>query len=395
MQCKTMAHDRGHNLNPQTQKHESSFLNHESGSYSCPMHPEVVSDKPGLCPECGMALLETRINADKNAGKRGYISVHQHQHNHKRTSASLDKHAGHSTNIFKRKFLVSLLLTIPILLYSEVAEMLLGFRLPELKIENWELKILVPTVLGTAVFFYGGWIFIIGAYRELRARLPGMMTLIALAITAAYFFSISVVLSGGTKTLFWELSTLVVIMLLGHWIEMRAVSGAQSALKELSKLLPDTAERFKIYDLRFKNEDRETEIVPLTALQVGDKVLVKPGARVPADGKVVSGHSDVNESLLTGESKPVRKKEQDEVIAGAQNGDGALIVEVQKIGEATFLSGINRLVAEAQASKSRLQMLADRAARLLTIIAGIAGGLTLGTGLLLGAAVVAAMSCVV
>jgi len=342
--------------------------------FSCPMHPEIVSDTPGLCSECGMALIPV---------KREKLKVKSSHGEHD----GLDKHKGHSTNIFKIKFWVSLALTIPIFLYSDVTEKLLGLMVPSFAGSEY-----LGIVLGSVVFFYGGWVFLIGAYRELRARLPGMMTLIALAITAAYAYSVFVVLSGGTETLFFELASLVTIMLLGHWIEMRAVTGAQGALKELSKLLPDIAERLKSKDLRFKEEQIETEKVSLEELRVGDLVLVKPGAKVPADGVIVEGQSELNESLLTGESKPVEKTVGGEVIAGSINGDGSLIVEIKKIGEETFLSGIKRLVAEAQASKSRLQILADRAALLLTIVAVVAGGLTLGTWLFLGAGIVFAMS---
>jgi Cu2+-exporting ATPase len=367
------------------------------------MHPEVVSDKPGLCPECGMALLPTQIHADKEAQMSADEGIGVHPRSQQRTSASLDKHAGHSVNIFKRKFWVSLVLTVPIVLYSEVAQKI-GIALPELAVGSWKLEVLTPALLGSAVFFYGGFVFLIGAYRELRARLPGMMTLIALAITAAYLFSIFVVLFGGTKTLFWELSTLVVIMLLGHWVEMRAVSGAQGALRELSKLLPDFAERIarktqgteaqnpnKTQTLQNTNAGFATERIALEELRVGDWVLVKPGAKVPADGMIIEGQSELNESLLTGESKPVFKKEKDSVIAGAVNGDGSLVVEIKEIGEHTFLAGIKKLVAEAQASKSRLQMLADKAALLLTVIAIVAGGGTLSAWLFAGAGIVFAM----
>ena len=356
--------------------------------YSCPMHPEVVSDKPGLCPECGMARLPVK------SGKLKVKSSHAGHAEH------FDKHAGHSANIFKRKFWVSLALTIPLVLYSEIAGRL-GVALPQLEIGNWKLDILTQAILGSVVFFYGGWVFLAGAYRELRARLPGMMTLIALAISTAYLYSVFVVLSGGTKTLFWELSTLVVIMLLGHWVEMRAVSGAQGALRELSKLLPDKAVLI-VRNNQFpnpkaqtisndQNPNLETREVSLEELKVGDWVLVKPGAKVPTDGVIVEGQSELNESLLTGESKPVAKKEKDGVIAGSVNGDGSLIVEIKEIGEHTFLAGIKRLVAEAQASKSRLQMLADRAALLLTVIAIVAGGGTLAVWLFAGAGIIFAM----
>lgn len=353
------------------------------------MHPEVVSNTPGLCPECGMALLPqkkahaTPLNHPSQEGGR------------KKESAAFNKHAGHSTNIFKVKFWVSFVLTIPIVLYSEVAQKL-GIALPPFSGSEW----LAP-VLGSIVFWYGGWVFLIGAYRELRARLPGMMTLIALAIVTAYAYSIYVVLRGSGETLLFELSSLITVMLLGHWVEMRAVSGAQGALRELSKLLPDIAERIihksKILNpksetnSKSQNPNLETETVALDTLIVGDWVLVKPGAKVPADGVIVEGQSEINESLLTGESKPVFKKEKDQVIAGSINGDGSLVVEIAQIGEHTFLAGIKRLVAEAQASKSRLQQLADKAALLLTVIAIVAGGGTLTVWLFAGAGIVFAM----
>ena len=360
----------------------------EGSVFSCPMHPEVVSRTAGLCPECGMALL-----AQKHEARNTKHEERKHG----------DKHKGHSINIFKVKFWVSLALTIPIFLYSDMAQMLFGLHLPDLKIKNWELNILFPALLGTVVFFYGGWVFLIGAYRELKAKVPGMMTLIALATVTAYAYSVYATISPGTETLFFELSSLVTIMLLGHWIEMRAVGGAQGALRELSKLLPDKAiliirnDQFPIskpqtnHNFQTTNED-ETREVPLEELKVGDKVLVKPGAKVPADGVIIEGQSEFNESLLTGESKPVFKKEKDSVIAGSTNGDGSLVVEIREIGEHTFLAGIRRLVADAQASKSRLQMLADRAALLLTVVAVVAGAVTLSAWLMLGAGIAFAMS---
>ncbi|MEK7122218.1 MAG: heavy metal translocating P-type ATPase, partial [Patescibacteria group bacterium] len=201
---------------------------------------------------------------------------------------------------------------------------------------------------------------------ELKARLPGMMTLIGLAISAAYLWSIYAVFAG-VDALFWELTTLITIMLLGHWLEMRAVSGAQGALKELSKLLPDTAEVIR---------GGKTETVSLSELREGDMIFVRPGGKIPSDGIVIEGKSEVNESMITGESAPVAKIAASEVIAGTANGDGSLKIKVTKIGEHTFLAGVMRLVAEAQASKSRLQMLSDRAAFYLTIIAIGAGSLT-------------------
>lgn len=290
-----------------------------------------------------------------------------HEHNHHQSSPQqeMNKHAGHQTEMFLQKFWVTLILTIPILAYSEIVEKVFDWQAPRFPGSQYLILI-----LASIIFFYGGWVFIVGAYRELRAKLPGMMTLITLAITAAYSFSVFSVFAGREHTLFWELATLIAVMLLGHWIEMKAVSGAQGALKELAKLMPDTAERIKNYG------KLETETIALSELKTGDVVLVKPGGKIPADGIIVKGLSDLDESIITGESKPISKNIRDRVIAGSINGDGSLQVQVDKIGEATFLAGVMQLVAEAQSSKSRLQMLSDRAALYLTVIAIVAGTIT-------------------
>ncbi len=274
-----------------------------------------------------------------------------------------DQHAGHTPQMFRAKFWVSLILTVPVVYWSAHIEELLGYRAPVFPGSLW-----IPPVLATAIFAYGGLVFLQGAWRELTARLPGMMTLISLAISVAFAFSWVVQLGLiEAGALWWELATLVTIMLLGHWIEMRSILQAQGALQELAKLLPDTA-------TRVMGETEET--VSVTALRNGDVVLVRPGERVPADGVVRKGESAVDEAMLTGESRPVKKKEGDNVIAATINGAGSLRVEVTGTGDKTKLSGIMRLVADAQKSKSRAQHLADRAAQLLTVVAIVSGMIT-------------------
>jgi len=284
--------------------------------------------------------------------------------------AGHDMHADHSVAMFRRKFLVSLVLTVPTLIWGHMLQDL-GYSAPHFAGAEW-----IPPVFGTAVFFYGGWVFIQGAIHELRNRLPGMMTLIALGISVAFVFSVAVLLGYPGKPLWDEVSTLVTVMLLGHWIEMRSITQAQGALKELAKLLPDQAVRLV--------DGREEEIA-VSDLCDGDLVLIRPGAGIPADGVVRQGESDVNESLITGESRPVRKSPGNKVIAGTVNGSGSLRAEVTGTGDRTALAGIMRLVEQAQTSRSRAQDLADRAAFILTLIAVGAGALTLITWLSLRA----------
>ncbi|MBI3589273.1 MAG: heavy metal translocating P-type ATPase [Candidatus Liptonbacteria bacterium] len=326
------------------------------------MHPEVRQDQPGMCPECGMALVS----------QKSKVKSHKSEHDEH------DKHVGHSTEQFLKKFWVSLVLSVPVILYSDFARSVLKINAPEFPGSRY-----LPFILGSFVFFYAGMIFLASAAREIRAKLPGMMTLIALAITTAFGYSVFVTIKGQGETLFWELTTLITVMLLGHWIEMRAVKGAQGALKELSKLLPDTAERI-IQSLTGKSQndnsklkiETEIETVPISELRIGDIVFVRPGGRIPADGVVLEGKSETNESMITGESALVPKKENSEVIAGTVNGDGSLKIKVTKVGEQTFLSGVMRLVREAQASKSKLQILSDKAAYYLTVVAIASGGLS-------------------
>jgi P-type Cu2+ transporter len=297
--------------------------------------------------------------------------VHEQSGN---AQAEHGKHAGHSPQMFRDKFWLSLVLTLPVVYWSDHIQELLGYRAPEFPGSAW-----IPAVLGTVVFAYGGWVFLQGAWRELRARLPGMMTLIALAISVAFLFSWVVQLQlVAAEALWWELATLVTIMLLGHWLEMRSIHQAQGALDELAKLLPDTATRI--------GPGGEEEVA-VSALAAGEVVLVRPGESIPVDGLVQKGTSDVNEAMITGESRPATRGEGDAVIAGTINGAGALRVAVTETGADTKLSGIMRLVADAQRSKSRSQHLADRAAQLLTAVALAAGVLTLVAWQIAGAAV--------
>ncbi|MBW3554067.1 MAG: heavy metal translocating P-type ATPase [Gemmatimonadetes bacterium] len=273
--------------------------------------------------------------------------------------------------MFRRKFWLSLLLTIPTVIWGHMLMRLTGWHAPSFPGSEW-----IAPVFGTVVFLYGGLVFLRGAWRELQDRLPGMMTLISLAITVAFVFSAAVTLGYAGMPLWEELATLVTVMLLGHWMEMRSIQQAQGALQELAKLLPATATRVV---------DGTTEEVPIDALGVGDLLLVRPGEAVPADGVVREGGSAVNESMLTGESRPVEKEPGDEVIGGTVNGSGSLRVEVTKTGEQSALAGIMRLVEQAQSSRSRAQALADRAAFWLTLVALGSGAITLMVWLLAGA----------
>lgn len=304
--------------------------------------------------------------------------AHEHHaaHDAHRDHATHDKHAGHSVAGFRDKFWISLLLTLPTLAWGHMLQRALGYHAPMFPGSTW-----IPAVFGTAVFVYGGWPFIQGAWRELKDRLPGMMTLIALAISVAFVFSAGVTLGYPGMPLWEELATLVTIMLLGHWLEMRSVSQAQGALGELAELLPNMATR-----LTREGAAEQTEEVPITELDDGDVVLVRPGQSMPADGVVIAGESDVNESMLTGESLPVHKAPSARVIAGTTNGAGSLRVRVTGTGDRTALAGIMRLVEQAQSSRSRAQALADRAAFWLTWIALGAGAVTLVAWLVAGAA---------
>ncbi|MEZ4667965.1 MAG: copper-translocating P-type ATPase [Anaerolineae bacterium] len=306
----------------------------------------------------------------------GHTSNKTDQHTHN----GHDAHAGHGVMheghaiMMRNRFFVILPLTIIVVLYSSMIQNWFGFSMP-----TFPGSAFIAPVLGTIIFFYGGLPFLSMARQELALRQPGMMTLISIAISTAYFYSLGLFffppadtmnMPGGTMMdFFWELATLISVMLLGHWIELRSVGQAQGALRELAKLLPDTAERLL--------PSGDTETVAVNQLRAGDRVLVRPGASIPADGVVAEGESSVNEAMITGESKPVHKHSGDAVIAGTANGSGSLRVDIQQVGENTALAGIMRLVEDAQKSQSRAQTLAQRAAFYLTVIAIGAGLLTL------------------
>lgn len=308
---------------------------------------------------------ESVENHDAHGEKGGHASQHEH-----------DGHGGHHDHHammvedFKKRFFISLILMVPILLLSPMIQMFMGvdFRF------SGDSYLLFA--LSTVLFFYGGKPFLTGAVDEFKAKSPAMMMLIALAITVAYVYSSLTVfvLPGGE--FFWELATLIVIMLLGHWIEMKSVMGASNALNELVKLMPEVAHRIL--------ENGDTEDVPIKHLKTGDLVLVKPSEKVPIDGQVYEGSSSVDESMITGESVPVDKGEGDEIVGGSINGDGVLKFEVSRVGEDTFLSQVIKMVREAQESKSRSQRLADIAAKWLFYIALTAGIVTFTVWMVVG-----------
>lgn len=286
----------------------------------------------------------------------------EHQ-NHDRHHHS--EHEGHTVEGFSKRFWISLVVTIPILLLSPMIQHFLSLK--ETLRFNGDIYLLFA--LSTFVFFYGGYPFLTGLFKELKKGMPGMMTLIALAISVAYFYSSATVFGVKGEDFFWELATLIDIMLLGHWIEMKSIMGASKALEELAKLMPDTAHKIE--------ENGNILDVAVSELKHKEKLLIKPGEKIPADGKIYEGKTSINEAMITGESKPVSKSEGNDVIGGSINGEGSIKIEVEKIGNETFLSQIVSLVKDAQESKSKTQNLANRAAFWLTIIAIASGAITM------------------
>jgi len=281
---------------------------------------------------------------------------HQHRSASSAEHGNHDKHEGHSPNMFRDRLLFSLVLTAPILYFSPQIQVWFGYGAVTFPGSG-----LITPVLASVLFFYGGGPFLKGAVREWRDRRPGMMTLIAVAITVAYTYSLAVTFGFPGDDFYWELATLIDVMLLGHWVEMRSIVSASSALDDLAAMVPDIAHRVE--------DDGSTIDVPVSDLEIGQRFVIRPGEQVPVDGDVVDGQSSMNEAFLTGESKPVSKRPGSEIVSGAINGEGALTVAVTRTGTDTTLSQIMRLVQDAQASRSRFQQLADRAAFWLTIIA--------------------------
>lgn len=282
-----------------------------------------------------------------------------------------NKHAGHSPQMFKRRFFISFILTIPTLIFSSSIQNWFGLNV------GFYGSQYIPAIFGSIIYIYGGFVFIKGAKNEILSRQPGMMTLISLAITVAFGYSLAstIGLVNGVD-FWWELATLTTIVLLGHWLEMASISNAQGALNELAKLIPDEAE-LVLGDI--------TKKVPVGDLKINDIILIRPGGQVPADGIIVKGESELNESMLTGESKPTKKTVGMVVIAGTINSSGSLTIKVNKIGNDTTIAGIMRLVAEAQNSKSKTQILADKAAFYLTIVAVSVSVITWITWAIIGA----------
>ncbi len=288
-------------------------------------------------------------------------------------STHIDAHKHHEKMVtdFKNRFWISLFFTVPILIFSPMIQLLLGFSIFDFKYEIYLLF-----AMSSIVFFYGGWPFLKGFFNEVKDKSLGMMTLIAVAIVVAYIYSSAIAFGLKGKLFFWELATLIDIMLLGHWVEMKSIRGAGRALEELAKLMPSVAHKLM--------PDKNTQDIPVSDLKIDDLVLIKPGEKIPADGEITEGESNVNESMLTGESKPIRKSQGDNIIGGSINGEGSLTLQIKKVGKDSYLSQVIDLVKEAQSSKSKAQNLANRAAFWLTVVALSGGALTISIWFLIG-----------
>ena len=323
------------------------------------MHPQILKDEPGKCPLCGMNLIP--LGGTARPEKDEHSHHHQNHDHHSESDSSaagFDKHAGHHTPDFLKRFWITLVLSVPVLLLSHMIQQWLGFTIA------FQGDKYVLLVLGSIIYFYGGMPFFKGFLGEVKAGAIGMMTLVALAITVAYVYSVAVVFGLPGMDFFWELATLIVIMLLGHWLEMRSQMAASKALQSLVALLPN--------DVTVEQNGSPVKI-KLEQLKNGDTVIIRPGEKVAADGLIVEGSSYLNESMLTGESVPVRKESGGKVIAGSINGDGALKIKATGVGKDSYLNKVINLVQDAQAAKSNTQNLADKVAKWLTIVAIVVG----------------------
>jgi P-type Cu2+ transporter len=345
-------HDHQHDHHPEPQKPKASV---GIGLYVCPMHPEILSPTPGQCPKCGMDLVP--MGKSKSILQQDDAKA-KHVHG---SPTAYDKHAGHHTPDFLKRFWISVLITIPVLLLSQMIQHWIGIYI------SFPGSTYVLLALSTFIFSYGGWPFLKGLVGEVKGNAIGMMTLVAIAITVAYLYSAAVVFGLEGMDFFWELATLIDIMLLGHWLEMRSQKAASRALESLVALLPAIVHVEK---------NGFVSDIELHELQTGDVALIKPGEKIPADGNVVEGMSYVNESMLTGESQPVKKETGQKVIGGSINGEGSLKVNIQATGQESYLSKVITLVTTAQASKSKTQNLADRVAKWLTIVSISVGVIT-------------------
>lgn len=348
-------------------------MQHEHQQYTCPMHPEVIKDAPGKCPKCGMELVPLSKSVDPHPH-----SGHKHEHadqplKHQHMEGMQghgDEHSGHGgghahhagmIEDFKKRFYLVLALTIPIMALSPMIQHWLNV--------HWTFtgSSYVLMLLSTVVYFYGGWPFLVGLKDEIKNKSLGMMTLVAVAITVAYVYSVAIVFGLAGMDFFWELATLILIMLLGHWIEMKSIMSASREMELLVQLMPSQAHLVQGGQIKeVKTED----------LKVGDVILIKPGEKIAADGIIAEGSSFLNESMLTGESQPVEKSKGEKVIAGSINGNGSLKVEVLHGSKDSYLAQVIKLVQDAQKSQSKTELLADQAARWLTIIALASGALT-------------------
>lgn len=317
------------------QHHNMPGMNSNNDTYYCPMHPYITSKQPGNCPECGMKLEKMEKHSSQHQGGHGNMVAE-----------------------FKRRFWITFIITIPVMLLSPMIQQWFHFTI------SFTGSTYLLFALSTFVFIYGGSPFLKGLVGELRNGAPGMMTLIAVAITAAYAYSVATVFGLQGMDFFWELCTLILVMLLGHWIEMKSVAGASKELELLVQLMPSDAHMIHGEDIM----DVKTD-----SLKEGDLILIKPGEKVAADGLVSEGESYLNESMLTGESVHVKKQKGDKVIAGSINGNGSLKITVSHSSKDSYLARVIKLVDDAQKAKSKTQLLADKAARILTIVALVAG----------------------